>query len=424
MRWVFLLILLPFLLLAGLFFVVTDAKPGLERSVHVSMADLDRGKAIVDSLGLQHMREGEIRQLALSESDLDKGVNYLAHRLGKGSGSVQIALSQVTVRVSLLLPLPIALPAHGAGRFLNIKLVLAQADDMLKAAQLRVGSLPLPAKLAGKLVVWGVLRSPFGADLAAARSMLNSARISQQTLALRFTWRGSEMQKRMANGAAYGVDEAVLAVYREHLSRGVGLAGDKRAAGKLDFALLLGSAFTLAQQRSGQNDPVIENRAAITSLAEMALGGRLLSRRGVVNPNRRTGLLLAGREDTSQHFALSAFIAATGGEGLSEMAGLYKELSDAHAGGSGFSFNDLAADRAGSRFGQACTSSRAAALKVQARLAGVRDANVFLPAIDDLPESMQQAEFERRFGGVGQPAYQKMLRQIEARIAKTPLYAE
>jgi hypothetical protein len=37
---------------------------------------------------------------------------------------------------------------------------------------------------------------------------------------------------------------------------------------------------------------------------------------------------------------------------------------------------------------------------------------------------MQQAEFERRFGGVGQPAYQKMLRQIEARIAKTPLYAE
>jgi hypothetical protein len=63
-------------------------------------------------------------------------------------------------------------------------------------------------------------------------------------------------------------------------------------------------------------------------------------------------------------------------------------------------------------------------LKLQSRLAGVADANVFFPVVRDLPEFMQQAEFQRRFGGVGQPAYQRMVEQIEARIAGVPLYAK
>jgi hypothetical protein len=61
---------------------------------------------------------------------------------------------------------------------------------------------------------------------------------------------------------------------------------------------------------------------------------------------------------------------------------------------------------------------------MQQRLAGVRDAKVFLPVILDLPEFMNQAEFQRRFGGVGQPAYQKMVEQIEARVAGVPLYRD
>jgi len=223
----------------------------------------------------------------------------------------------------------------------------------------------------------------------------------------------------MHGGAGYGVDEAALTVYRKHLSQ----AGS-RAGGKHDFAVLLGEAFSLAQKRSSRRDPVIENRVALTALAETVLGGRLLSRRGMVRTDRHTGIKLAGREDFSQHFALSAFLAATGGEGLSDLAGVYKELKDAQQGGSGFSFTDLAADRAGSRLGEASTHSRKAALQMQKRLAGVRDAKVFLPAIRDLPEFMPQAEFQRRFGGVGQPAYQRMVEQIEARIAGVALYQD
>ena len=45
-----------------------------------------------------------------------------------------------------------------------------------------------------------------------------------------------------------------------------------------------------------------------------------------------------------------------------------------------------------------------------------------LPEWRDLPEYMPEAEFKRRFGGIGQPAYTRMMADIERRIASLPLY--
>ena len=46
----------------------------------------------------------------------------------------------------------------------------------------------------------------------------------------------------------------------------------------------------------------------------------------------------------------------------------------------------------------------------------------FFPDIEDLPEFMTEAEFKRRSGGVGHPAYLKMRAEIERRTAALPLY--
>ncbi len=105
------------------------------------------------------------------------------------------------------------------------------------------------------------------------------------------------------------------------------------------------------------------------------------------------------------------------------MAGLYKEIKDSQDG-SGFSFTDLAADRAGSRLGEASTRSKAFAKKIQNRLAGVRDSAPFFPAVKDLPEFMNQAEFQRRFGAVDEPAYRAMMEKIENRIEGLAVYAD
>lgn len=405
MRWLLGVVVLPILLVVGLFYLVTDSQPSLRRASVISVADLDRGKAIVDSLGLRRMREGETRQLVLSENDLDLGVGYLAARLAKGSATARIALDQLIVRASLPLP--------GIGRYVNLELALAQGGDTLEPSELRLGALPIPAVLAAPLVGGALALSPYSEGLSAARELLDSAQLTGGSLALKFTWRGASVDRVVANGAGLGTDNAAVEAYRARL----------RQVRERDFAVLMGSVFELAKQRSLGHDPVAENRAALAALAETALGSRLVSRRGVVDPNRHTGIRLAGREDFSQHFSLSAFIAATGGEGLSDLAGLYKELKDSR-GGSGFSFNDIAADRAGSRFGETLTRSPAHARKMQERLAGARDAAAFFPRVADLPEFMDQAEFQRRFGGVGAPAYRAMVDEIERRIAGLSLYRD
>ncbi len=406
MRGLIFFALLPVCLVAGLFFLVTDGQPSLNRPAMVSLADMEKGKAIVDSLGLRRMREGEVRQLVLSEEDLDRGVNYLAARLARGSASASIALSQLLVRASLPLPM-----IH---RYLNVELALTPQGEMLVPADMRLGNLPVPAVVSGDLLAFAMALSPFAEELAAGRDLLDSAQLTEEGLALRFTWRVAAVERALAGAAGQGLDQETLDAYRVRLGE---------VDGK-DFPNLLAAAFALAKQRSGSNDPVAENRAALNVLAEIALGGRLLSRRGLANPNRHTGVRLAGRVDFTQHFALSAFLAATGGEGVSDLAGLYKELKDSQRGGSGFSFTDLAADRAGTRLGELATRSPESAWKVQSRLAGTRDASLYFPNVGDLPEFMDQAEFQRRFGGVGQPAYAQMVKQIEDRISALGLYRE
>jgi hypothetical protein len=46
---------------------------------------------------------------------------------------------------------------------------------------------------------------------------------------------------------------------------------------------------------------------------------------------------------------------------------------------------------------------------------GVQEAD-FMPDVADLPEFMNEADFARRFGGVGQPAYAQMMAEIESRV--------
>jgi hypothetical protein len=395
---VFLILLVALVFLAAL---ATSPKPEIERPATPGLADLDRGRLIVRSLDLKHLKEGQERHLRFDQKDLALALNWLIG--ARGAAEVGIDCKQLDVRVSLHLD---KLP-----RFLNLYVSLRPQGDLLEPAFLRVGKVPLPAALTNALLLGLLEWSPAADQVRVARSMLRRAELQPGVLALTLVWRGGELRKaiRASGWEPSGVDSTTLDLYRERLAQ---------VTGK-DYATLLGAAFGLAQERGG--DPVAENRVALTSLAEVALGSRLYGGEG--RPVRAGGARLAGREDSSQHFSLSALIAVAGGENVSELVGVYKELSDV-GNGSGFSFNDLAADKAGARLGELATRSPATARRVQAKLAGSHDAGLFYPAAADLPEFMHQAEFTRRYGGVGQPAYNAMVKTIETRIAALPLYRE
>jgi hypothetical protein len=133
------------------------------------------------------------------------------------------------------------------------------------------------------------------------------------------------------------------------------------------------------------------------------------------------GARLRQREDWTKHFLLSASISVLSTRGISDGVGLFKEELDSD-GGSGFSFGDLLADRAGVTFAVTATQSDASARAIQNRLvAGYREDD-FMPVGADLPENMQQAEFRSRFGGVGGLEYRRVADEIERRIASCAAY--
>jgi len=125
--------------------------------------------------------------------------------------------------------------------------------------------------------------------------------------------------------------------------------------------------------------------------------------------------LLRGRKDWTRHFFVSAALTALSAESVSDAAGIFKEELDAD-GGSGFSFGDLLADRAGTCFALAATRDEDGAQRMQQRLAeGLRVEELF-PQPDGLPEGITDAQLERQYGGVGGDAYRRLAQDIESRL--------
>jgi len=125
---------------------------------------------------------------------------------------------------------------------------------------------------------------------------------------------------------------------------------------------------------------------------------------------------LRGRDDWSRHFCLSAALAVLEHPLVSDAGGLMKEQLDALTGGSGFSFGDLAADRAGVRFAAAATSSEAAARTMQALLQQCFAVNDVFPPAADLPENLTTEQFRREYGSVGSRRYRQKVSEIESRL--------
>lgn len=254
-----------------------------------------------------------------------------------------------------------------------------------------------------------------GLSLEAAQSVEPQA----QALAVLSGWRTQFL--RTLRAALFSPEEqARLQAYHDVLVQ-VSRAFTGR---RVSLADVLPALFARSQERARHGDAVAENRAALLVLTIYTSGHSLATLVPAAQhwtPPVMRVVTLNGRDDLAKHFMISAVLAAHVGAPLADALGLYKEVEDARAG-SGFSFNDLAADRAGTRFGELAVSSAASALRLQHTLStGVRERDI-IPVTADLPEFMPQAEFERRFGGIGAPAYQAMLADIERRLAALTLY--
>jgi hypothetical protein len=126
---------------------------------------------------------------------------------------------------------------------------------------------------------------------------------------------------------------------------------------------------------------------------------------------------LLGRRDLAEHFFVSVYLTTVLGDEAAHAAALSKELLEAQSG-SGFSFADLAASRAGVRFAEGILEKRVPF----GMLPQVFTIDAFMPSVDGLPEKLPAREFETQFGNAEHPKFREQLAEIDRRILALPAY--
>jgi len=373
-------------------------------------------------LDAARMAKDEVRRLRLTADD----VNFLvAWGLSLGSpdrkGTVILRPGHAEAQASVRVP-----GGWLRGGFLNVVAAGALAIDdgrpRVRLERLRVGRLGVPDAIlasASPFVVWAMRADPD------TRNLVKSvARLHFEQDAVEVVLQPRTIHPRILASllARLGARPDVLAATQDQLQYLVGVApalpvGDER------FAAFVRAAFARALQRSLTSDPALENRAAVFALAVLLGHRRIEDFIGpVTTPQIRRlaaqhvgTVTVRGRSDWTQHFWISAGLALVSAETVSDAAGLLKEELDA-GGGSGFSFGDLLADRAGTRFSLGATHDAPAARAMQNRLSGRWPLDDLFPQAADLPEGVQDAELTSIYGGVGGAPYQRLIAEIERRL--------
>lgn len=410
MRW---LVLLLLLLLGGagaLFIAATDDEPLVKRSEAIAPDAVAQARRLFLANDPRQLLPGEQRRVALPALLIDEAINYLVTRSLHGRGALVLAEDLAEVRVTL----PVPWPQWPGQRFLNVRTLISESRGEPRIAAAAVGTTPIPARLAEFILLSTVRALGYGQEWDMARSAVRQLTFEprQGAVLVDFVWQPALLDK--ARSAV--IDPAEVPRF-EHATRTLAALLDHKAPGT---ARPLREVLKPMLEVSG-SEGLKQRRTALLVLAlyaaEKNLAQLVPAARQWPQPHRVT-LTLRNREDSAQHFVVSAALAAWTGEPAADAIGLYKELDDARHG-SGFSFADLAADRAGTRFGELVAQHPE---RLDALLSGeVTDAEI-MPRLDDLPEYLSQREFLRRFGGPGAPAYQTMIGEIERRLAAMPLY--
>lgn len=398
-----------------------DASPRITHdSPVISSVTADRTLRRLGELDPRRLQDGERRSIHLSADEVQTLTGMAASRLPGTRARALPGDGQLTLRTSTALP---------ASLWLNVNVHVVEADGQPRLAGLTVGTLDLPASVATAaartLAPVLLRRIGYAGNPSLLTRTLQGVELTPQQVRVDYALTRSMAAEGLRAMLPRGETER-LAAYHVALRTAVLAVRDTRRARPADPAAtndslppVLQALFALAHSRGG--DARAEQRSALLVLA-LHTGGRDPS---MLIPDAqdwpkipRMALTLHGREDLGQHFAGSALIAAHAGAEWANAIGLSKEVRDSR-GGSGFSFTDLLADRAGTRLGERIAAGDR---RLGAALAGGRTAAQLMPGIEGLAEFMPEAEFRRRFGGVGAPAYNAVLADIDARIDALDLY--
>jgi hypothetical protein len=422
----FLSVLAPALLLAGpvaLVAFAVDRDPVTPTGKRVSFAEVKHAQRLLARYDPRKMSPHRTTLIRATERDLKaafSGGVAVAPRLG---GDMAVTSSGIDFMLTAELPIPV----NPWGRYVNMHLTVAPSSKGLVISRLAMGRIEIPPGIVEPAIRRTMDHLIGPGEGKAIMESIRSVRVVRKTVLVAVTppERIFEKLTRAARRVAASGDPASVRPYYNLLARH-GL--DRTKARQSSLVHYIRAVFALARVRSETGDPVAENRGAILALA-MYFGhsdferliGKVRTGKFRKHRPRTRHVRLAGRNDLVRHFTVSAGLVLLGGGAVADLIGEAKEVTDSNSG-SGFSFADLAADRAGVRFAESAVASTASARRLQAALSRpVTEAYLFPRALDQ-PEGMNERAFRRQYGDINHPDYDRLVAEIDRRIAALPLY--
>ncbi len=396
--------LLPLALVALVFFSV-EQQPLVANSASLSHIEIYKAKQIISDNDPRKLRNGQKKSVTVLSNDLTIVLNYLRSQFIKGGVETHVSKQKVDIYGTAILP------TNPIGKFLNVKLTLIPDQQKLAIKHFSLGKVELPGFLIQQAFSL-YTHSDTGKQITSVANMLQSVQLSDHKLQVSYLW-SKEALEQAKSILITQQDKDTLLAYQNKLAV---ITHRFLRHQRYSLSVIMEPLFAYAAERSVNHDPVVENRALITVLAAYVNGQSLTKLTGVADVKARPlKLSLQKRHDFVQHYTISAGLAVTGGTVLADAIGLFKEYEDSKSS-SGFSFTDLAADRAGVRLGKLATDSKASAKRIQKLMSRHLTESVYMPKARDLPEGISAQIFQLKYQGGKGLEYQRVVNLIEKRV--------
>lgn len=427
-----------FISVVGLFTLQSTPQFQNNKTVNVDAATQSKIAAKRFIYSLKNKQQPVV--LSLSQSEINGLTALLNRAFPKLVSDVFIENSQVNIRMSVALPLP------GFFQYLNVTGVINPSNKGLDMGDVTIGNLTLSGNKLVSFACWFVdafIQHELGTKLVSMVQWitLNNDRFSVSLLIPKEMNQIDDGQSGLLalrdNLALFGDVTKVKFYYQALVQHVEELNKVSRAETKLDYYIQ--HMFTLAQEKTiaisyknTKNAAVKENYSALMALAiyfgsnhfELLVGdiSNLTRQQHSQRRINRQKVTLLNRVDLQQHFMYSVALQLFSNTKASDAIGELKEFLDSNPGGSGFSFADLMADRAGTRLAKLATSSEASALRVQDLLSADIDEEDIMPNVTGIPEGIPASVFNINYRDVDSVEYKKMIAILDDRLANLALY--
>lgn len=404
---------------AGLLYIsIFQSYPLVTQNVNLTTKEINHIKSFINKNNPSKFVKDQKITTVISERDVNLLAKYALNKLYTDARlNVKFFASSSYVIATLYKP------GNVFGEYLNVSAVIRQSNNSLVIDSLDIGDLSVP-KFITEIILQEAhknIEQKFPVYRISVKSLADF-KLSKQQASIQYVWQPETIEKLKSKITENLIPNDLrrnIIIYTKLLHKVANSINEQRPS----LSKLLRPMFRFAKLRSKENNPTEENRALLISLGAYMLNKDIFELLGYKSHRtfKNKTFYLLDREDLSQHLLVSAALTALSNPVVAQAIGLEKEFKDSD-GGSGFSFSDLAADRAGITLGSIALDTNSSARKIQTRLAKVVYESEYMPNIDGLPNGLNNIDFKLKYSNSESAAYKKVIRLIDKRILACTIF--